>query len=112
VVYDDGVHPPQTLPICVPAVYNAGFPICPLSYQIAGNIKTENDVDAVEEVAVSSESYPDGICKISGLTDFQNNPNYALCICPEYTSYKITPNKIDNPLNGVTTYDLVLISKH
>jgi hypothetical protein len=27
-------------------------------------------------------------------------------------TYTLTPTKDDNPLNGVTTYDLVLISKH
>ena len=31
---------------------------------------------------------------------------------PCYADFTIVPTKIDNPLNGVTTYDLVLISKH
>ncbi|MDO8367766.1 MAG: hypothetical protein Q7T20_13275, partial [Saprospiraceae bacterium] len=31
---------------------------------------------------------------------------------PMHADYTITPTKDDNPLNGVTTYDLVLISKH
>ncbi len=28
------------------------------------------------------------------------------------SDYTVTPKKNDNPLNGLTTYDLVLISKH
>ncbi|HLP94586.1 MAG TPA: cohesin domain-containing protein [Saprospiraceae bacterium] len=36
---------------------------------------------------------------------------YAYCVCNE-GEFIITPFKDDNPLNGVTTYDLVLISKH
>jgi len=31
---------------------------------------------------------------------------------PMHADYTLTPSKDDNPLNGVTTYDLVLISKH
>jgi hypothetical protein len=31
---------------------------------------------------------------------------------PIHADYTLTPTKDDNPLNGVTTYDLVLISKH
>jgi hypothetical protein len=35
---------------------------------------------------------------------------FSYCVCDEGT-YDITPEKDDNPLNGVTTYDLVLIAK-
>jgi hypothetical protein len=31
---------------------------------------------------------------------------------PLDATFTIAPEKDDNPLNGVTTYDLVLISKH
>ena len=31
---------------------------------------------------------------------------------PMFSNYTLTPMKDDNPLNGVSTYDLVLISKH
>jgi subtilisin-like proprotein convertase family protein len=31
---------------------------------------------------------------------------------PMFSNYTVTPTKDDNPLNGVSTYDLLLISKH
>lgn len=41
-------------------------------------------------------------------------PYTSSCLCDLTTAgvYTVTPEKDDNPLNGVTTYDLVLISKH
>ncbi|MBK8555550.1 MAG: hypothetical protein IPL65_07155 [Lewinellaceae bacterium] len=41
----------------------------------------------------------------SGIFGFPNAVPYG-------SNYTVTPLKDDNPLNGVTTYDLVLISKH
>ncbi|MDX2136342.1 MAG: hypothetical protein SFV52_16275 [Saprospiraceae bacterium] len=35
-----------------------------------------------------------------------------LNILPPASAYVVTPKKTDNPLNGVSTYDLVLISRH
>jgi hypothetical protein len=35
----------------------------------------------------------------------------TLCLCGK-DAVVVTPNKNDNPLNGVSTYDLVLISRH
>jgi len=41
-------------------------------------------------------------------------PYTSSCLCDLTTAgvYTVLPEKDDNPLNGVTTYDLVLISKH
>ncbi len=41
-----------------------------------------------------------------------NTGNYAFNSIPFNTDATVTPVKDDNPLNGVTTYDLVLISRH
>ncbi len=37
---------------------------------------------------------------------------FGFCVCKECLCFNVAPEKDDNPLNGVTTYDLVLISKH
>lgn len=41
-----------------------------------------------------------------------DNGAYLLTDIPGCVPYTLTPYRNDNPLNGVTTYDLVLISKH
>ncbi|MEM6321301.1 MAG: dockerin type I domain-containing protein [Bacteroidota bacterium] len=71
---------------------------------INGKIITEQGVN-VENVAVA----------ISGaMVDDQMTPAdgaYAFAVRPN-GSYQIRPTKRSNPLNGVTTFDLILISKH
>lgn len=37
---------------------------------------------------------------------------YSACVCPTHTDYKVRPVKNNDPLNGVSTFDLVLINKH
>ncbi|MBK8192456.1 MAG: hypothetical protein IPK76_04395 [Lewinellaceae bacterium] len=37
---------------------------------------------------------------------------YGFCPCPECDYFVVTPELDENPLNGVSTFDLVLISKH
>ncbi|MCB9307641.1 MAG: hypothetical protein H6565_13685 [Lewinellaceae bacterium] len=44
------------------------------------------------------------------LTDDQGQ--FIFNAVPMNTNYSLTPTKDDNPLNGVSTFDLVLISKH
>jgi hypothetical protein len=41
-----------------------------------------------------------------------NNGAFNFANVPTGTNVTVTPTKDDNPLNGVTTYDLVLVSKH
>ena len=60
--------------------------------------------EPIEEVAVSIT----GPCNYNFLSDCDG---YSACLC-NYGDYLVTPFKDDNFLNGVTTYDLVLISKH
>ena len=79
---------------------------------VAGALKTETD-NGLEEASVElSGSHPAfppvsmfDMSDNAGLYDF----NQALPLASNYT---VTPLKDDNHLNGVTTFDLVLISKH
>jgi len=112
--YEDACQPsinePQTgtFPYCSPEMEDF----------IQGKIATELGcwIQEVHVAIVATET----TCNSSVTTgrDGEGNP-----ICEHYTSgclcdintagtYTITPTKNDNPLNGVTTYDLVLISKH
>ncbi len=85
------------------------------------------------EVLVNIQSVPPGVASVSGaifneastllenatvspangmdvvLTDDSGQFGFNL---PTYNNYNITPQKDDDHLNGVSTYDLVLISKH
>ncbi|MDX1911524.1 MAG: hypothetical protein SFV22_08575 [Saprospiraceae bacterium] len=54
-----------------------------------------------------------------GIVDVQVNGNYSdqsgaytVAQVPACAPYTLTPYRNDNPLNGLTTYDLVLISQH
>ncbi|MCB9345381.1 MAG: HYR domain-containing protein [Lewinellaceae bacterium] len=70
---------------------------------VSGFVKTETQ-DGVEEANI-------GINNAGTITG--NNGFYQLMnSVPMGANVSITPFKDDNPLNGVTTYDLVLISKH
>ena len=79
---------------------------------VAGALKTEA-TDGVEEAIVNINgtssftppySYFD-LTNTDGMYQVLNN-------VPLDATFTIAPEKDDNPLNGVTTYDLVLISKH
>jgi len=79
---------------------------------VAGVIKTEM-TEGVEEAMVmitgtSSFTPPYSFFDLSdGDGEYQVMNNV-----PVASTFTIAPEKDDNPLNGVTTYDLVLISKH
>jgi hypothetical protein len=80
---------------------------------IAGALKTET-LEGVEEADVKLYGIqPNGMPApmVSDLSDNQGNFVFANAL-PVGSSYTVAPEKDDNPLNGVTTYDLVLISKH
>ena len=79
---------------------------------VAGAVKTEM-TDGIEEAIVNIDgsvnfappfSYFD-LSDAAGVYEVKNN-------VPVAATFVIAPEKDDNPLNGVTTYDLVLISKH
>lgn len=80
---------------------------------IAGALKTEMQ-DGVEEATVNMYGVlPNGLAAptVTDLTDNLGNYMFANAL-PVGSDYIVAPEKDDNPLNGVTTYDLVLISKH
>jgi hypothetical protein len=89
---------------------------CPNSDKInvSGALKTE-DTNGVEEASISlsgSVSFAPPFSYFDmDLTDADGQYK-VLNAVPVSASFKIIPEKDDNPLNGVTTYDLVLISKH
>ncbi|HLP93002.1 MAG TPA: T9SS type A sorting domain-containing protein [Saprospiraceae bacterium] len=79
---------------------------------VSGEIKTETQ-DGVEEVNINIDANtmflpPFGV---GSFVSTDADGIFALQV-PTLVDYVIVPEKDDNPLNGVTTYDLVLISKH
>jgi hypothetical protein len=79
---------------------------------VAGALKTEV-ADGVEEGTVSIQGTstfapPYAYFDLSDSTGVYGVVNSV----PLAATFVIAPEKDDNPLNGVTTYDLVLISKH
>ncbi|MDO8367818.1 MAG: hypothetical protein Q7T20_13535 [Saprospiraceae bacterium] len=110
---------------CIPRVEDPeDFSICANS--IKGTVRTELGV-GIEEVSVNVREAVfdtmmnhitncDPTCSDSCSADFDltdANGAYNFCdVCTTCDRFMIEPEKNDNPLNGVTTYDLVLISKH
>ncbi len=102
---------------CVPSPHVTGFYLC--SREVAGTIKYGSADDAacwVEEVEVKIvDLYHD--CSDTTITTecpqfpFYAPTPYSYCACDTGT-FTVTPMLDINPLNGVTTYDLVLMSKH
>ncbi len=86
---------------------NMNFCDLPGSYSIAGTIATEI-AEPVENVIIGINSSGPNSGE-NETTDF--NGEYAFNDLLPDLNYVITPEKNINPLNGVTTYDLVLISK-
>jgi len=80
---------------------------------IAGALKTEMQ-EGVEEANAVLYGIPNDGTPVVTLTDMTDNLGNFMFInaLPVGSDYVIAPEKDDNPLNGVTTYDLVLISKH
>ncbi len=74
---------------------------------IAGEVHTElNAMVQDVQIKVASPNNPilSAVTSVTGIFNFQNLLAGA--------NYTVTPEKDINPLNGVTTYDLVLIQKH
>jgi hypothetical protein len=79
------------------------------SIVVSGALKTET-LDGVEEAVVNIIGTAPAPFSLIELTDGQGLYNFSSV--PMASTFTIAPEKDDNPLNGVTTYDLVLISKH
>jgi hypothetical protein len=79
---------------------------------VSGALKTEM-TDGVEEGEVNITGSVNFAPPFSYFDMSDNAGIYEIFnSVPLDASYTISPAKDDNPLNGVTTYDLVLISKH
>ncbi len=70
----------------------------PVSVSLSGTVRDEMGEGVVETIFENVLSDDNGVFTL---------PNVSGC-----TPYTLAPARNDNPLNGVTTYDLVLISKH
>ena len=77
------------------------------SATVAGLLKTEMS-EGLEETAVELAG---PTFNLLDMTDQGGHYSFSNAV-PMHADYTITPTKDDNPINGVTTYDLVLISKH
>ncbi|MCC6283355.1 MAG: HYR domain-containing protein, partial [Saprospiraceae bacterium] len=79
---------------------------------VAGILKTEGN-NGLEECDVElSGQGPNGAAfNQFVMTDQEGHYQFVNAV-PMFSDYTLTPTKDNNPLNGVTTYDLVLISKH
>lgn len=103
---------------CVPAIDIQGFPLCPPL--LAGSIRDEEG-DSIDDVKVSISREPtSGSCPNATLVP--GNLPFSQCVCDNGAGivYKVRPSvrfdgqngNANHYLNGVSTYDLVLISKH
>ena len=79
--------------------------------KVAGVLATEA-ANGVEEGNVEIVGSGNGIPSFTFTTMTGASGNYNFNAIPLSSNSTVTPTKDDNPLNGVSTYDLVLISKH
>ncbi len=83
-----------------------------LPVSVAGALKTEL-ADGVEDAQVSLEGSHPYTVPVMLLQSSNSAGDFMFPgALPHLADYMLTPTKDDNPINGVTTYDLVLISKH
>lgn len=78
---------------------------------IGGRVATEQGVGVEETRVTLSGIGSHGPLGEIDFTDSTGAYRYQQLV-PPAAAYTLTPFKNDNPLNGVTTFDLVLISKH
>ena len=79
---------------------------------VAGVLATEAG-DGLEDAKVELEAIPATGTPLSLSDNTDDQGDYAFpTTVPTGADYTVTPTKDDNPLNGVSTYDLVLMSKH
>ncbi|MBX2890558.1 MAG: hypothetical protein KF734_06495 [Saprospiraceae bacterium] len=98
---------------CRPAIHNMGL-LCPK--KIEGDIAMENGC-FVDAVSVHVAPVGGGCAPINFVANLPSASSscavpYSKCVCEGVSQYQVTPAKNDNPLNGVTTFDLALIQKH
>jgi hypothetical protein len=81
---------------------------CNITYGISGVIKTEYD-DPVADVDVT---VTESSSALGQTVMTPNGGSFLFTGLPEGSNYTVTPEKDINYLNGVTTFDLVLIQQH
>jgi len=82
---------------------------------VAGAAKMDftNPNSGLQDASVQvSGQTPNGLPPINFFVNTSNQGIYNFAALPLDGNYVVTPQKDDNHLNGVTTFDLVLISKH
>jgi len=84
---------------------NGYFQPVPSGYSLSGNIQTHWGA-ALPDVKVQLS----GTATATAVTDLSGN--YSFANVPASGNYSITPAKDTNDLNGITTVDMALISKH
>jgi len=90
---------------------NGGFCVTDMA-TVSGALKTASN-DGLEEsdVELSGQHQSGPAFNYFAMTNNTGSYGFVHSV-PVFSNYKVTPTKDDNPLNGITTYDLVLISKH
>jgi len=78
---------------------------------VAGALSTEAG-EGLEDANVNLQAMPASGSPVDMNAMSDNQGQYTFANVPKGSDYTVTPSKDDNPLNGVSTYDLVLISKH
>ncbi len=99
---------------CLPDVIKTGFPLCGAKETTRlGRLATEDDKGLEGAEVRITHNFPCNIfCAEKTLTSVQNG-SYGTCnLCTSCINMVFTPYKNDDPLNGVSTFDLVLINRH
>jgi hypothetical protein len=78
---------------------------------VAGALKTEAQ-NGLEDAKVDLSGSHPALPPVSMFSMSDNNGQYNLAGVPFLGNYTVTPGKDNDPLNGVSTFDLVLINKH
>ena len=78
---------------------------------VAGTLKTEAQ-NGLEDANVDINGSHPSLPPVTMFTTSDNQGQYELNGIPFLGNYTLTPTKDNDPLNGVSTFDLVLINKH
>ncbi len=81
-------------------------------YPIMSATLTSQLKDAIIKTIPENET---PTCTIANCEITQITPSsglYSACVCPTCSTYTVTPSLNIDPLNGVTAWDLILISRH
>ncbi|MCS6928890.1 MAG: T9SS type A sorting domain-containing protein [Saprospiraceae bacterium] len=87
---------------------------CSLAHHasIAGSLKTEDD-EGLSYATVKIQISLGGLPPVEMSTQSEDNGQFYFSnAVPLGSTYELTATKDDNPLNGVSTFDLVLINRH